>query len=165
MNSVGFTLDTTVWCNSCYRSIINLVENNLNFMTDSFNSDILGFVLNSAKASKLEGKHKVIEVVFGGLLEKDRNKFVRIKCGYNQKFLVANKNNGLLYYNENDDISLVNASELQIGTRLIADDANIVVKEINFIDKEQELYSVTVEDETNFSIGLGVIVEGISERV
>lgn len=160
--SGGFARDTEVWCSAgFYKTIEKLAEKKEFFMTDSFDEDQIAFVVNRAAAVKSAEECELVEVTFGPSINLgNNNREVTVRCAPWQKFLMCYENNGTLHYKGNETFFWVEAKDLKEGRRLVAEDANIVVKSIKKIKEKAKVYNVTVESCGNFSIKLGVIVKG-----
>ena len=158
----GFAGDTEVWCSAgFYKTIEELAKKNDFFMTDSFDEEQIAFVVNRALMVKNMENCELVEVTFGPSINLcDDNRNVTVLCAPCQKFLTCYENNGTLHYRGNETFFWVKAKDLKEGERLVAEDANIVVKSLKKLKEKTKVYNVTVESCGNFSIKLGVIVKG-----
>lgn len=158
---MGFTVETEVWHSAgFYRNFKDIIAKHEHFMTDSFDESQIAFVVNRASAYKVAEESELVEVTFGPSVALGNNKDITVRCTPNQKFLTCYENNGTLHYKGNETFFWVEAKDLKEGRRLVAEDANIVVKSIRRFKEASELYTVITTKESNFSIKLGVIVRG-----
>ena len=159
----GFTPETEVWCSAgFYKTMQELGRRDETFMSDSFDKDSVTFVTNKARMLYRGEATELIEITYGGKLNiYSESKDVIVRCTTNQEFLTCYENNGCLHY-KNETLLWKKASDLKVGTRLVAEDANLVIKSIRKLELVEPvpLYSVGTEEEQNFSIKLGVIVRG-----
>lgn len=161
MHNFGFTPDTEIWCSAgFYKTIQQLMDKKEAFITDSFMEDDSAFITNVAHITpRVDETIELLEITYGGKLGLD-SKIATIKCTPNQKFLTCYENNNTLHYS-NDTFIWKEAKDLKPGIRLVAEDANIEVKEIKRITvPKTKIYSVTTTKDHSFSVRLGVIVRG-----
>ena len=158
----GFTVDTEVWHSAgFYRNFKDILNKRDCFMTDSFNEKSAGFIVNKASANKVAENCEIIEVTFGPSINLGKEKVVTVKCTPEQEFLTCYENNGTLHYKGNETFFWVKAKDLKEGRRLVAEDANIVVKSVRHLEEKADIYSIKIDgSEKNYSIRLGVIVKG-----
>ena len=158
----GFTVDTEVWHSAgFYRNFEDILNKRDCFMTDSFNEESAEFVVNKASADKVTEKCEIIEVTFGPSINLGKEKVVKVKCTPEQEFLTCYENNGTLHYKGNETFFWVKAKDLKEGRRLVAEDANVIVKNVRHLEEKADIYSVKIDGyEKNYSIRLGVIVKG-----
>lgn len=158
----GFTVDTEVWHSAgFYRNFKDVLNKKDCFMTDSFNEESAEFVVNKASADKVTEKCEIIEVTFGPSINLGKEKVVKVKCTPEQEFLTCYENNGTLHYKGNETFFWVKAKDLKEGRRLVAEDANVIVKNVRHLEEKADIYSVKIDGyEKNYSIRLGVIVKG-----
>lgn len=161
MGNNGFTVDTEVWHSvGVYRDFKDLMQRKAGFMTDSFDIEQLDFVTNPSDAVEVGENTEFIDVTYGSNVKLGTEKDITVRCTPNQEFLTCYENNGTLHYKGNETFIWRKASELKDGMRLVAEDANIVVKKVVKVVEKEMVYSVKTEEENNFSIRLGVIVKG-----
>lgn len=158
----GFTVETEVWHSAgFYRPFNKIIEKRDKFMTDSFNVVDCSFVVNRASANMVDEQKELVEITFGPKVNLSEDKLVTVRCTPNQEFLTCYENNGTLHYKGNETFFWVKAKDLKDGRRLVAEDANIVVKNVKILNEKDDIYSVSLyEMDKNFSIRLGVIVKG-----
>ena len=154
-----FTGDTKVWCSAgFYKTIKELAEKNEPFFTDSFDEETNSFVSCLATAFKTRENAELVEVTYCGYTHLDNpNKEIKIRCTPDHKFLTCYENNGTLHYS-NDTFVWKEAKDLKVGTRLVAEDLNIVVKNVKPLNEREDVYCLNVPETHNFSITYGVIV-------
>lgn len=161
-NVNGFAGDAEVWCSAgFYKTIELLAEEGKSFMIDSFDEEQIAFVVNRASIGKSVEDCELVEVTFGPSVNLGSdNRNVTVQCTPWQKFLTCYENNGTLHYKGNETFFWVEAKDLKEGRRLVAEDANIIVKSVKKLKEKAKVYNVAVESCGNFSIKLGVIVKG-----
>ena len=158
----GFTVDTEVWHSAgFYQNFEDILNKRDCFIPDSFNEKSAGFIVNKASANKVAENCEIIEVTFGPSINLGKEKVVTVKGTPEQEFLTCYENNGTLHYKGNETFFWVKAKDLKEGRRLVAEDANIVVKSVKRLEEKADIYSVKIDgSEKNYSIRLGVIVKG-----
>lgn len=158
----GLTAETQVWHSAgFYRNFKDILNKKDCFMTDSFDEESAGFIVNKASAGKVADECELVEVTFGPSINLGKEKVVTVKCTPEQEFLTCYENNGTLHYKGNETFFWVKAKDLKEGRRLVAEDANIVVKSVKRLEEKADIYSVKIDgSEKNYSIRLGVIVKG-----
>ena len=152
-----FAGDTEVWCSAgFYKTIKELAERDEPLMTDTFNTKTCKFSYSIATAFKTRENADLVAVTFG--YANSSKEDVTVKCTPDHKFLTCwDENHGELYYN-GETFIWVEAAKLKKGTRLIAEDAYIVVKNVQALEEKEDVYCLNVPDYHNFSIKFGVIV-------
>ena len=158
----GFTVDTEVWHSAgFYRNFKDVLNKKDCFMTDSFDESQIAFIVNRASVDKVADECELVEVTFGPSINLGKEKIVTVKCTPEQEFLTCYENNGTLNYKGNETFFWVKAKDLKECRRLVAEDANIVVKSVRHLEEKADIYSVKIDgSEKNYSIRLGVIVKG-----
>lgn len=162
MYNFGFTPDTEIWCSAgFYKTIQQLMDKKEAFITDSFMEDDSAFITNVAHITPRGSKVvDLIEVTYGGAVSLGVDQTITVRCTPDQKFLTCYENNGTLHYKGNETFFWVEAKDLKEGIRLVAYDANIVVKSVRHLEEKADIYSVKIDgSEKNYSIRLGIIVE------
>lgn len=154
-----FTGDTEVWCsNGSYKTIKELAEKNTIFFTDSFDEETQSFIPCKATAFKTRKNAELVEVTYCGKTQlHQEEKEIKIRCTPDHKFLTCYENNGTLHYS-NETFIWKEAKDLKLGTRLVAEDTNIIVKSVKFLEDKEDVYCLNVPETHNFSIRMGVIV-------
>lgn len=157
----GFAVETEVWHSAgFYRPFNEILDKREFFMVDSFNDKECEFVVNRASAAKVAENESLVEVTFGPKINlSEKNRDITVRCTPGQKFLTCYENNGTLHYKGNETFFWAEAKDLKEGRRLVAEDANVVVKNVKTIDEKADIFNVTMHGENNFSIRLGVIVK------
>ena len=161
MKYTGFAVDTEVWHSAgFYRNFKDILDKRDNFMTDSFDERHVEFVVSRASAIKVAEESELVEVTFGPSIVLGSSKDITVRCTPGQKFLTCYENNGTLNYKGNETFFWVEAKDLKVGRRLVAEDANIVVKDVKHLKEKADVYSVKTDNENKYSIRMGVIVKG-----
>lgn len=158
---IGFTADTEVWCSAgCYKQFNDLWKNGEFFMTNSFCVEERAFVVGRALAVRSAENCELVEVTFGPTKDLGEcNKNITVRCAPNQRFLTCYENNGTMHYKGNETFFWVEAKDLKVGRRLVAEDINIEVKSVRLIEEHADVYSIGINEQENFSIRIGAIVE------
>ena len=119
------------------NTIFELAEKYDEFYVDSWDDDQKGFVSTKATAFKTRENANLVEVVYGrGNPLSDLIKDEHVKCTPDHKFLVCKEHNK--YYGVSE-LEWIEAKDLVSGTRLVAEDLYIVVKDvIQLKEKEDE---------------------------
>ena len=161
----GFTVETEVWCSAGFYKTFDKLKEIKNekdhFMTDSFDKEQIAFVTNLANIEDMGGTQELVEITYGSPVKLGSKWYdITVRCTPNQEFLTCYENNGTLHYKGNETFIWRKASELKDGMRLVAEDANLVVKKVVKVVEKAQVYSVKTDEENNFSIRLGVIVKG-----
>ena len=162
LTNQGFTSETEIWCSAgFYKTIQELLDKGESFITDSLMEDDVAFITNVAHITpRVDKVVELIEVTYGGKVSLGVEQAITVRCTPDQKFLTCYENSGKMYYS-NDTLLWKEASKLKPGIRLVAEDANIEVKEVKKVTvPETEVFSVTTTKDSSFSIRLGVIVRG-----
>ena len=154
-----FSGDTEVWCSKgVYKSIKSLAEMNETFLTDAYDEESGEFVNALATAFKTKENAELVEVIYGPHNFVGKRPDVKIKCTPDHRFLTVA--NGMEQQTDYLHCTLKweDAKDLKPGMQLVANDEIIVVKEVNPLDKKEDVYCLNVPDYHNFSIKYGVIV-------